>query len=848
MTVPALVVEVAFAADPLATIDAYLTLNGTATSYISTPDAPALGITGDIDIAVRCSLNDWTPAAAQTLVSKSVFGSTAFSFYVVASGALELVTSANGSTLLTATSAVPAFTNGTSYWLRVTLDVNNGAGGRTYTFYTAPDSRDEPVSWSLLSTSTVAGTTSIFDTSMEVEVGASGFGSFGSSGVFRRAIIRDGIDGTVVADFDAYDMHTTSATTFGSSRVPSQIWTRNTNAVATITPTWSDITSRVRNQQVTITRGKQNELQTFGTSSMSMVLDNRDRAFDPDYASSPYSPNVKPARRVRIRAQYAGTRYDLWNGYIEDWPQQYAAGNVDATVPITAFDIMALAGETELRDAALAYVEDNTTLLAGAFRSMVDGDWYDEIGQTYLRKRTGLTQTDTQMPAVGNGTPIVLNGSTFYASGSDTNIGIPVFPGVTTTRGFWSCWFKTTGTGASATNWMLLLGGAYLFITTYQPTVRIGIDNAGKLSYQGRDYAAGLYPTAKSTMAVNDGAWHHLVITQFPAAQSAKVYIDGRDVTDPASVNAYDGAESGIQMVGGITLANASDTRFNGSVLDVFLGRGTPTDAQVYTWYQLAKGYLPETSAERATRLLSMSGFSQHATITPRPKAQVAAIRTAGSTLLAELQRVADSEQGRLFADRYGRVRLDDRYWWQSTTNGRTSQATLSDDGSDVPYAQVTSTLSRREVQNDITVTGSNETRARVTDSSSISTYGRRTGSVTTVLAGQTDVKAMAEGLVALRKTPVARTGSITVRPQTSPTQWPTVLELDLADRVTFELMPARYVTATSQYTRSLIIERIDWQITATDWSMMVTGSPVPPYTLFRWGISLLGGTDVLGY
>lgn len=848
MTVPALVVEVAFAADPLATVDAYIDCSGASGSYIYTPDATALDIVGDIDVCARVALDDWTPAADSAIAGKWVTlgNQRSWRLYVTTAGLLVLQTTADGSTLLTHTSTVaPSFTNGTSYWVRATIDVNNGAGGRTVTFYTAADSRDEPTSWSTLGSAvTVAATTSIFSGNANLEAGAVNNGTLQMmAGLVRRVILRNGIEGTVVADLDAYDMHTTSATTFGSSRVPAQIWTRTASTTATITPTWSDITSRVRNQQVTISRGKQNELQTFGTSSMSMVLDNRDRAFDPDYSSSPYFPNVKPARRVRVRAEYASTRYDLWNGYIEEWPQQYAAGNVDATVPVQAFDIMALAGETELRDAALAYVQSSTTLLAGAFRAMVDGDWYDEIGQNYVRKRAGLTQTDTQMPAVGTGTPVLLNGSTFYSTGTiDERYSLPVFSGLTTNQGYWSCWFKTTGTGPSATNWSLIMGSG----PATSSSLRIGIDNTGRLAYRGADWNPTFYPTAKSTLPVNDGAWHHLVVVQDVATEY--IYIDGADVTDPATRGLNTGQENGIQVVGRATAAVPADTAFTGSILDIFVGRGAPTAAQVRTWYQLAKGYLPETSAERATRLLALSGFSDHATITPRPKAQVAAINTAGSTLLAELQRVADSEQGRLFADRYGRVRLDDRYWWQSTTNGRVSQATISDDGSDVPYAMVTSTLSRREVQNDVTVTGSNQTRARITDTSSISTYGRRTGSVSTILASQTAVEAMAEGLVALRKTPVARTGAITVRPQTSPAQWPTVLELDLADRVTFELMPARWVASTSQYTRTLIIERIDWQITATDWSMMVTGSPVPTYTLFRWGISLLGGTDVLGY
>jgi HAMP domain-containing protein len=848
VTTPNLVAEIAFAANPLDTVDAYVTLNGTATSYLATPDAAALDITGDIDIAVRCSLNDWTPATAQSLVSKNLIGAVSYYLLVNTSGQLELRTSADGSTTLVGTSTALGLTDTVSYWVRATLDVNNGAGGRVYSFYTAPDSRDEPAEWTLVSTQTTAGTTSIFVSTMEVEVGAQGFGNSVASGRFRRAIIRNGIDGTVVADFDAYDMHNTTATTFGSSRIAGQTWTRLANATPTITPTWTDVTAYVRNQSVQIQRGKQNELQTFGTSSCSFTLMNRDRRFDPDYSSSPYAPNVLPGKRVRIRAEWLGTRYDLWSGFIDDWPQQFASGNVDASVPIMAYDIMAMAGEVELRDAALAYL-DTVSDVKLAMRQMADGEWWDRITTGYYRRRAGLTDEDTTYPVTGQTTGVLFNGSTFYTAGSvDTNFGLPVSYGTSSTDALYiSCWFKTTASGPSATNWMLLMGSGYTSAGISVVLNRIGIDSSGLLRVVLADFNPGSFPSVQSQRPVNDGAWHHMVVTN--NASACKLYIDGADVTANEAPN-YGGAIR-VQVIGGKISTNPSDTNFTGSLGDIIIGCGTTilSPEQVRTWYDLARGYEYETSNTRATRVISQltSNVSQY-TLTPRPKAAVAAIDTEGQSLLAHLQVVADSEQGRLFADRYGRIRLDDRYWWQSTVNGRVSQATLSDDGSDVPYSDVMTYRAKREVQNDITVTGSTAVKYRSVDTASVTAYGRRTASITTLLAANTDVQSMADGLVTLRKTPLARTGAITVRPMTSTSQWPTVLELEIADRVTFELMPARNVTATSQYTRTLIIERIDWRINVGDWSCIITGSPVPTQTLFRWGTSLLGGADVLGY
>ena len=47
-----------------------LNLPGTSGSYASTPDSPAVSVTGDLDLRVRVSMNDWTPDSSQTLIAK----------------------------------------------------------------------------------------------------------------------------------------------------------------------------------------------------------------------------------------------------------------------------------------------------------------------------------------------------------------------------------------------------------------------------------------------------------------------------------------------------------------------------------------------------------------------------------------------------------------------------------------------------------------------------------------------------------------------------------------------------------------------------------------------------------
>lgn len=104
-------------------------------------------------------------------------------------------------------------------------------------------------------------------------------------------------------------------------------------------------------RNITIRSGRVDEFAQFETATMSMVLDNRNRHFDPNYTGGKFYPNVKPMRRVRLRARWpkgpTGTTYNRFVGFIGDeFPQLYPNAGNDATVPVTAYDgfgVLALA-------------------------------------------------------------------------------------------------------------------------------------------------------------------------------------------------------------------------------------------------------------------------------------------------------------------------------------------------------------------------------------------------------------------------------------------------------------------------------------------------------------------------
>ena len=197
----------------------YLSLPGTAGNYASTPDSAAVSITGDIDIRVKVAMDDWTPAAIAGLSDKrGAAGDRSWYWRLVTTGFMDFRWSVDGTaeTVIGTTAAVGA-SDGQVLWMRVTLDVNNGAGGNDVKFYTSSDG----VIWTQLgATVTTAGVTSIFDSSA-----AWGIGDINAiAGKVYSAELRNGIDGPVVARFDASLMSPRQT----SAQMPTgEVWTIN---------------------------------------------------------------------------------------------------------------------------------------------------------------------------------------------------------------------------------------------------------------------------------------------------------------------------------------------------------------------------------------------------------------------------------------------------------------------------------------------------------------------------------------------------------------------------------------------------------------------------------------------
>lgn len=97
-----------------------------------------------------------------------------------------------------------------------------------------------------------------------------------------------------------------------------------------------DITNQT--VEISTSRGRDRvfEHYTPGQATIRFVDQNGD--FDPSNPSSPYVGQILPLRQVRITADYLGTDYYLFSGYITGWDWEWPKGAAFGFVTITADD------------------------------------------------------------------------------------------------------------------------------------------------------------------------------------------------------------------------------------------------------------------------------------------------------------------------------------------------------------------------------------------------------------------------------------------------------------------------------------------------------------------------------
>lgn len=401
--------------------------------------------------------------------------------------------------------------------------------------------------------------------------------------------------------------------------------------------TWTDVSTYVElDQGITITGGRSDARASAEANTMSVTLDNSDGRFTPLRTSSPYYPNVKLGRPIRVTAKPVGggTTHTLFTGYVDSWPIEWIEG-VDhyAVTRVTASSRLSRIG----RSVSLKSNPEVEADLAGPIHHWTMGDpegsttAVDSVGSVPC-KFAG--NSGWPAPVFGNATGITSDGLTavtFADSGRYLRAVVPDLTGDYTLSGF----YATT----DADSVIMGVGDAL-----------VGIYPSGKL-YVGVLVGGGMSGSAADPgTAVNDGEVHHVALRFTKSTDTYECVRDGAVVASISEV-AFVG---GKVYVGSGGFRDAIDT-LTGTVCHVSLFDYKVTTTDLTRIADAGDGFVDEAASARISRYARWAGIaaadlsSDTDAVTP-----MQAIDSTGDTVAGLLRKVESTEGGVLFDNRAG--------------------------------------------------------------------------------------------------------------------------------------------------------------------------------------------------
>lgn len=637
------------------------------------------------------------------------------------------------------------------------------------------------------------------------------------------------------------------ATTAGSGTVPIN------STLASIT--WTDVTSSVRD--VSTSRGRSSELDTYSAGSCQIILDNRTRLFDPENTAGTYYGKLTPLRPIRIRVTPAGgTIRSIFFGFIDQWPQAYSYPR-DATVTVTATDAFKVLNQYKLP--SYWY----TTITAAAPTA-----WYplsDPTGSTNafeVMKQTtasAIWQSSTaNVASTATTGPSLLATETTLSTTFDSQKILQITDPILSTASSWSVemWIQTTETTTG--NYGIWNHLNFIHGGTCGLVVASG--NATVVAQFGHRGTSSTMTTKNAQVTVNDGKPHHVALVYQSDASFGNtfdLYVDGQIATVSGSFvdvvdNQFSFMTLGYPISKSATPANNFTNYLRGSIQHLVVYAGTMlTAADVLARYQIGVGSYKQgdRTDTRITTLSALAGWMSDGLDLGTGDTTVLGLDITGKGLLDALKEVETAEQGRLFMSVDGKIKFVDRNS-EGSGNFITSQATFSDKptGAEIAYSDITLTYDDRYIFNDITFTQPDGTRYNNYDSTSQGKYFKQSFTVDNFIAdsGYFLVNAALYKL-AQYKDPQMRIDELTVNTRRKTAYQSPCTTLDIGDRITVNRTPQNVGSAIS---KTLIIEGIKHRITRDEWTVTFNTSPTLQNAPFVLDSATLGvlGTNILGY
>lgn len=621
---------------------------------------------------------------------------------------------------------------------------------------------------------------------------------------------------------------------------------------------WVDITAYVRS--IEIKRGRDHELGQTQAGELGMRLRNTDRRFDPTNDGGPYWPNVKPMRRVRVRATWQSVAYDLFTGFVENWGQTWPsrpvkeAGDAEVTLEATdAFKLLTLfeIGQTYsaevLADAPIAYWK------------------LDELAGSTSLADLGSGNNDLTPTGLTLGTfPNTLTGGQYAARWTDGVTGYATNAGVhashlSSSDRIFEAWVYPTG-GPTANCWLLDVddaGSGSLHRIWYESSVgTINVITWSDPPAFGQGYSIS------SPGFLTLDTWQHIVVhVRVQGMNAVDLYRNGAFVercgvsglgthaffTDPAgSLDLVIGNSSGTPLP-------ANNWRGMLSHVAIYVADYPFTDYPIITPERVARivahhgvpidDFPPQLAGQMLHYLLDGMGWPASERMIDTGTTLIQEIAPLGSNLSLMLQIAEDTEQGQLFIDGAGRIVMHER-----PTSLPAAAAVFGESGSEVPYADLVIRNDDQDLWSRVLVDRGTNRVFTAEDAASREEYGPRTlPSRSTLLALDTQAEDLAAALLARYKDPHERPVQLVLSGGNAEAQT-LMLSLELGDRVSIVRRPPP--AGSDPITLDARVEGIAHDIVGAD-AMITTFDLVPVFGYWIveddvWG--LLEETTVVGW
>ena len=571
-------------------------------------------------------------------------------------------------------------------------------------------------------------------------------------------------------------------------------------------PSWTDITDYVRDVP-SVFRGRTDEYGDFAPGYAVVVLDNRDRRFDPDYAAGAYDPNVLPMRRIKITWAFAAASGLVFTGFVLGWPQSERKPS-DGFVAVTAVDGSRFAENSPLASSAYAaeVLADTPVAYIPAQDADVSAMLIETVNGNHLIKTAAgsAVSFDAGFPL---GEPLAVqwanNGFVTQYSGDSTGLTPPKSIDLWLNAG--------DATVSNITANVVGDGG----------NIRVRISSLGLLL----DYSNTSDNRETTSLAVLDLpqaaslGWFHFAARA--DATNIYSYVNGR-LIDTTALSASSTAYTQVLFVSLSDSTAAAVSHIAAYSTDI----GATRIQAHYEAGLHAYGHpIGETSGERIGRVLDEVGWPSGLRDIDTGQPPQGPYLPASMPMMEYARKAERSEQGMLFYDVSGQVRFIGREGlWSST-----SVATFTDDGNagDLVYLDAVRGSHHDTIRNIVTASwrlGGITNR----DATSITNYGEARESVDSVtLNTAQEAGNLSAYVVRTRKDPSTRISSLTVpvRITGGDNEAEKLLALEIGDRITVERTP---MGVSPQVVKDVIVQGLQHEITPSQWIVTVYSSPAP--------------------